>query len=285
MRLVVAESRLKQPHQVTGSFGAGARDIAERRRRVTQDRYSRVDIGRWRRAQVSQPPQRRELAGVGRSTAGDFGLRGRQVPVLGRVVASESSEASRSPLVVLRESPQGHAQRLKPPLHVAEGVLAVLPRGVQPLVRVAEIIQAEYRGEQVVQLRGPPPEERLEFGVRQERPVLLQVRVPAEFGHVSALLPRALQPGFRHGRIGTDGASRPGPRDRRLPAALDEELGRDLGVGGGVLGPPSLAHDDRGTRPAHQRAGEEYFKRFRETGLATPVPPDDQRQAWSRRDL
>jgi len=48
---------------------------------------------------------------------------------------------------------QARPERVKALLDVGEVILASLPSGVQALVRSGEIFQAEYRREQVLQIR------------------------------------------------------------------------------------------------------------------------------------
>ena len=163
-----------------------------------------------------------------------------------------------------------------------ERLLAGAARLLERALRLHQVLEAQDRGERVVELRGPFVEQRAQLVVGEEGAVRAERGRPAERVEVGLRLAVELRGGRRRleGRLGL-----PAPRHHARPVlALDEErrAERRRGV---VEVAPALAPDGGALLPAQAVASEQHLEGLGEARLARAVAPDDERQAGTRPKL
>ncbi len=280
MGIVEREGLVEQVRELTRAAGDGARDLALGLVRLAQAVGGPGHVLDRRRAQGGQA-----LEGADRGLVLALSRRSRQhaldlveVPVL---AVEGVHDFARAVVVGEGRAEGGHDLRL----HLGRGLvrlLALEARLAQAVLARDEILQAEDRGQPVVQLGRPLVEHRAELVVAEAGPVAAQRLVPSEGRRVHPFLAADL------GRAapGLQGvALLPGQHER---AGLGFALERELGLDGGVRMmevAPAVLPDLGAVEPAVGLAGEEQLEPFREAGLAGPVAADDEGQPGSRGQL
>ena len=279
VRVVERERRVEQVRELPRAAGDGARDLALRLVRLAQAVGGPGDVlDRWARSARPGAAGCRPRSRPGRPSPprrpGRAPMRSRSHSL--RSSASTTSRARSSSVNVARSAATIFGC-------ISAAALCAFSRWRRASRRRScdgdEILEAEDRGQPVVELGRPLVEHRAELVVAEAGPVAAQRLVPAQRGRVRPFLPADL------GRAAPalEGVALL-PREHER-AGLGLALQRELGLDGGVRMvevAPAVLPDLGAVEPAVGLAGQQQLEAFGEAGLAGAVAADDEGQARAR---